>query len=678
MAGAPDRGYLNRNDEHYQPYQPSSQPYHDRRDVSPIEAENPQFPQPGQHMSPPPPPPAHRNPVGMHPDSQYSQMQGQRQYGTQNYSDFSTSGITPGADNLGESSAGGGINGIAIGVANMNERESGAQALRDINGWGRNGDGNLAGPRGVPIERNPSETPFSDHYAYENSSRSIHEQPSHGSSPPYASGAIAPAGMMASSNNSERSIPFDGRPTPPQAGYPYQDNPYNRYSSSNLNLAPHMGAINPNEADDDDDWGMGPRPTTQQKRRSFIPFGGSHNGSREGTPAATATAAAAIGTGAVAGAGATAAARDASGNYNAVPGGSAEAPELANEKSEWLSSQNHGNKRLKWIVGTILVLVIIGAVVGGVLGAVLNKNKKSGSGGGSSGGSGGGGGGVSVEQDNKNVLTIDSDEIKELMNNKALHKVFPGIDYTPLNAQYPDCLHDPPSQNNITRDMAVISQLTNAVRLYGTDCNQTEMVLESIKRLKLEDDMKVWLGVWLGNNETTNDRQVDQMYKILDAHKADPFKGIIVGNEVLFRKDLSETELLKFITDIKDELDQKGIKNLPIATSDLGDNWTAEMATKVDIVMSNVHPFFAGIEASGAAGWTWDFWTGHDVILTKNDPNIKQIISEVGWPSAGGNNCGENTCATDKDGSVASIDNMNTFMGDWICQSLTNGTEYFW
>lgn len=53
------------------------------------------------------------------------------------------------------------------------------------------------------------------------------------------------------------------------------------------------------------------------------------------------------------------------------------------------------------------------------------------------------------------------------MDNDKLHKVFPGFDYTPLNVQHPYCIHDPPSQNNITRDVAVLSQLTNVIRLYG-------------------------------------------------------------------------------------------------------------------------------------------------------------------------------------------------------------------
>jgi len=343
------------------------------------------------------------------------------------------------------------------------------------------------------------------------------------------------------------------------------------------------------------------------------------------------------------------------------------------EKSEWLDEQKSGSKRLRWIVGSVIALLILAAIVGGVVGGVLASKHSGGASLRKSGGS---------TSSHDGLYDINSPQVKALLNNNALHKVFPGMDYTPLNTQYPACLTTPPDQNNITLDIAMLSQLTPAVRLYGTDCNQTEMVLTAIERLGYNSTLQVWLGVWLGNNQTTNERQITQMYDILRTYPSSHFAGIIVGNEVLFRKDLTEAQLAANLTEVRQKLASMSI-DLPIATSDLGDDWTAVLAQDTDIVMANVHPFFAGVTPDVAPGWTWQFWQTHDATLAtaaENGTWPKSIISEVGWPSEGGNDCGtqDGTCPTPTSGAVASVDNMNTFMDGFVCQSLYNGTTYFW
>lgn len=519
-------------------------------------------------------------------------------------------------------------------------------------------------PSADPNDYSDYSTPGSDTASNE-VPRPVYSQRSYASNTPLAPAAVAPAGMY-SSQSSLSNYPL------PQ-GVPYSDSPYNRYSSSAQNLAPQMGHINPNDVADDDDWGLGP-DTPQNKRRSrtFTPFGASRDGSRNvsrnpspGSSIAGGVTGAGLGAGAGAAAYAASSRDDGSGKYNAMPF-------VHTEKSDWMKEDYHTRKKNMWIAIAIIVVVLLGAILGGVLGSQFGK----------------GIGGTStpsnnanqpssddVDKDNKDDLSINSAEIKSLMNNKNLHKVFPGMDYTPLNAQYPDCLHVGPSQNNITRDLAVMSQLTNTVRLYGTDCNQTQMLIHAIDRLEIKDSMKIWLGVWLDSNDTTTTRQIEQTWSILDEYGCDYFKGIIIGNEVLYRKDLTVTQLLTHITDFRQNITDHKCK-LPVAMADLGDNWTADMATKVDIVMSNIHPFFSGTSVEDAAAWTWNFWQNNDVALTAANSSIKQVIAEVGWPTGGGTNCGgATTCSP---GSVAGIDELNQFMQDWICPALKNETEYFW
>lgn len=560
------------------------------------------------------------------------------------------------------SAVGGGIAGIAFGVANTHERESGVEALRSMESLQQSS-------RGIPPERGHgigSENPY------------IPEPPRHSRAFPTQDPFITPAPSTHNPFEDSRQAPSPGRLTPTisrpdipayehrsdASRAQYSDNPYSRYSTA-WDPRVSRADIDPNAIEDDGDDGVGqPLP----KRRSMLGLR-SYSNPGHGT-AGGAAAGGVLGTlGGLVGRNnpMPPGSRDASGHYGPV--GQSGLEDRHVEKSEWLSDQTSGRKRLRWIVGILIGLIVVAAIVGGIIGGIkASKNKKADSTSADIPQS-------AADDDSRGDLDRNSAEIKKLMNNPDLHRVFPGVDYTPYAVQYPECLKWPPSQNNVTRDVAVLSQLTDSIRLYGTDCNQTEMVLHAIDKLGLTD-VKIWLGVWLEKNTTTNARSIASMNDILAKHGADPFLGVIVGNEILYRDDMSETELANVLSEVKKNMTTMKI-DLPLATSDLGDDWTAELASEVDVVMSNIHPFFAGKTQDIAASWTWNFWNTHVTPLTAGTKK-KNIISEVGWPSQGGKHCGEVNCTAGITGAVAGIDELNTFMDNFVCQSLANGTDFFW
>lgn len=652
---------------------------------------------PTRHYDTPPPPPAHQaislpahqsfdptnsNPSSPRPRVRINTTQAQNAPYESRGLDHSTSTrtastITPGADNMGEA-AGGGIAGIAYGIANTNERESGVEAMRSLEHIPRSG-------RGLPPERDYDTLGTTTPYV---------------PAPPPSNRGSYGGDPFSSPAPSGRSNPFDSRRnsdipslgdlTPradrrsqysiPMAEYPSQDvhdngrgsftdNPYKRFSTA-WDPRVARGDINPDEIEDEPDENIAP---PLRSRRSFMGLGnqsdrGPHGSALDGVAGAAATGGVLGALGGLVGRDNNVphGARDPSGQYGPVPGSSS-GPGIedgAIEKSPWLSKQTSGRRKSRWIIGILGFLIIVGAIVGGVVGGLHNSRSNTSS------------DNASTPSNTKSDsdLNADSPEIKRLMNNPKFHKVFPGMDYTPFNAQYPACLTNPPSQDNVTMDVAVLSQLTNTIRLYGTDCNQTEMVLHAIDKLALPH-IKVWLGVWLDKNSTTNDRGLSAMYNILAKAGASPFAGVIIGNEVLYRKDMTETQLGTILSGVRQNLTSQKI-NIPVATSDLGDDWTPDLAKDTDFVMSNIHPFFAGVAADVAAGWTWNFWQEKDTVLVTDQ--TKNVISETGWPSTGGTDCGEATTTTCSPGSVAGISEMNTFMDNFICQSLANGTNFFW
>lgn len=568
-----------------------------------------------------------------------------------------TTATTPGMDNLGPASVGGGISGIALGVASTNDNDGAAGAAGAATGSGSGGGDDDAAYTG-PAERAFNTTGADNPYVP--------------SPPPVVGGAAGAGGAEAVGTgvtpSSQRNlleaqapppVSLSSQPKPYWNGGALNDGPYQRNSAYSGGDYPLF--VNPDEIIDDGDDGIYPP------------------GKAMGKPGGAAAGAGAAGAGGGFLGALFGKKKAAAGEYGPVPGGGGGAAGglEAGEKGgrNWKPMAEAGSKKRGWLVGLALGFIVVGAIVGGAVGGILghrgNQTREKSLVHSS----------ASKDKATNGDLGKDSSEIKSLMNNKDLHKVFPGMDYTPWGVQYPECLKYPPSQNNVTRDMAVLSQLTNTVRLYGTDCNQTEMVLHAIDRLELKD-MRMWLGVWIDSEKNTTDRQLDQLYKILDDTE-DPsiFKGAIVGNEALFRAGSTKSEaqknLIGYMSDVRDELKKRNI-DMPVATSDLGDNWNKDLAGEADLVMSNVHPFFAGVTIDDAASWTYTFWTNHDGSLTQGTDK-KQVVSEVGWPSGGGNDCGSgNKCKSKTDGSVASVDNMNQFMSEWVCQALANGTDYFW
>lgn len=577
--------------------------------------------------------------------------QAQQQYGVPQAPYYQPQpNVTPGADNFGHE-ASGGMAGIAYDVAERNARDSGLDAMNSPD-----------------YPRQAYQSPQA--YDSNNGEYALRPGPS-----AFTGGTPGDRDSHSSLQQLNATAVPMGQSSPGY-GSAYTDDPYQGYSGqSNA----HLGYVNPNDIMDDGDDGL-EYGRNGQYRKSMLSLGGSSSRSREPAGAAAAGGAAGAATaagmmGAIGGFVGARNGRDGSGQYDAVnnptgyqgAGGSTyDLGTTEAEKSAWLAKQSSSAKRGRWaILGGVALIIAAGIALGVYFGVVKNH-------------SGSGSNGQSAQQDTdaNGDLNINSSEIQKLLNNKNLHKVFPGIDYTPINTQYPDCLTNPPSQNNVTRDVAVLSQLTNTIRLYGTDCNQTEMLVHAVNQLQMNDTIKIWLGVWQDNNATTGTRQLRQMWDILDKFGETPFKGLIVANEILFREQMTVTQLGDLLDEVRTNLTSRGM-SLPVATSDLGDDWTTALAAKSDYIMANIHPFFGGVNASDAAAWTYSFWTDHDGQYFKSDTS-KNIIAETGWPSQGGTDCGSDTVTDCPDGSVAGIDEMNTFLGDWVCQALANGTQYFW
>lgn len=284
---------------------------------------------------------------------------------------------------------------------------------------------------------------------------------------------------------------------------------------------------------------------------------------------------------------------------------------------------------------------------------------------------------LSPRYNDTNVITVNNSfdfinkgylsdiEVETLMESDELTFMFPSMAYSPAGVIEPQCGC---SNREVLLDIARLSKVTGTVRTYGTQCRQAEYILEAIKDLHV--NVTLSLGVWIGKNDDINRIQLDTMKDLVKRYPKELFHSIYIGNEVLFRNDLTPEQLVGYITETKGFLSSLGL-DIPVGTSEIGSKIASELYRSCDFVGANIHPFFSGLEAQHGTTWVLDYYYGQ-LIPARDEMgyDTKLIVSEVGWPYAGG----------DFFKASAGISEFQQFLNDWLCTApaeILNDAVFF-
>jgi exo-beta-1,3-glucanase (GH17 family) len=210
-------------------------------------------------------------------------------------------------------------------------------------------------------------------------------------------------------------------------------------------------------------------------------------------------------------------------------------------------------------------------------------------------------------------------ELAELFK-KVLDTGMHGLCFSPYEeGQNPG---DQLSEAQIHRRMQIIKPFTKWIRSFScTDGN------EMIPRIAKEYGMKTLVGAWLGDDEKINQKEIENLIKITKEGYVDI---AAVGNEVMYRKDLSEEELLKFIYLVKEV-----IPHTPVGYVDAYYEFAArpKITEACDVILANCYPYWEGCHIDYSLLYMKDMYN-----QACNAANGKKvIISETGWPSEGTN-----------------------------------------
>jgi exo-beta-1,3-glucanase (GH17 family) len=179
------------------------------------------------------------------------------------------------------------------------------------------------------------------------------------------------------------------------------------------------------------------------------------------------------------------------------------------------------------------------------------------------------------------------------------------------------------SADEIDADLALLSKYADCIRTYSVDDGRDD-VLKSARRYGL----KVLHGVWISNDPAKTDRQIATTIDL--ARKfPDVISAIIVGNEVLLRGEMTPSDLIARIREVKAQV------SVPVSYADVWEFWLRyrDVQNAVDFVTIHILPYWEDfpLPASLAA----DHVDSIRKQVAAAFPNKEILIGEVGWPSAG-------------------------------------------
>lgn len=180
------------------------------------------------------------------------------------------------------------------------------------------------------------------------------------------------------------------------------------------------------------------------------------------------------------------------------------------------------------------------------------------------------------------------------------------------------------TEANIEADLRLLKPFTRCVRTYGAS-RGLEMVPSVARKL----GMQVYLGAWMGRDAAENQAELAKAI-LLSQQFPDVVRLLVVGNEVLLRKELAPPQLALLLAQAQ------AATSVPVAYADVWEFWVrhaADLLPHVDVVAAHVLPYWEDepVAANAAVDHVYDI----AATLKKVFTNTPVLIAETGWPSAG-------------------------------------------
>jgi exo-beta-1,3-glucanase (GH17 family) len=232
--------------------------------------------------------------------------------------------------------------------------------------------------------------------------------------------------------------------------------------------------------------------------------------------------------------------------------------------------------------------------------------------------------------------------------------VFNAVSFAPFRPGQSPFSETFPTQAQVAEDVALLAGKVRAIRSYAALGGKADLAA-----LAWRHGLKLWQGVWLGNDRAKNAQEIAAAIALANRYP-DTIDRVIVGNEVLLRRDLPVEEL---IADI--DIVRRAVKQ-PVTYADVWDFWRQfpQVAPHVDIVTIHLLPYWEDVP-TGIDGAVREVGNAYRQIAAMF-PGKPIAIGETGWPSRG---------RWRRDAAPSRVNQM-VFLRRFIALSRQEGFEY--
>ena len=212
---------------------------------------------------------------------------------------------------------------------------------------------------------------------------------------------------------------------------------------------------------------------------------------------------------------------------------------------------------------------------------------------------------------------ISNDQLHEVFS-AYLEKGMHGIGFSAYEeGQKPG---DELTLEQVQRRMAILKPSIKWVRSFS--CLQGNELIPTVAK---QMGIKTLVGAWLGDDLEKNEQEIEGLIKLAK----DGYVDIAaVGNEVMYRKDLTEEQLLTYIQRVKD-----AVPGIPVGYVDAYYEFEDRPAiTEIcDVILANCYPFWEGCAIEYSLLYMKDMFRRTQKVAAGK----KVIITETGWPNQG-------------------------------------------